>query len=125
VAKRWHWIEYTWDKFIVHRDEGMIEYRWKDLSSVSKVIGATPPIYRVRFKNKDTPVYFSMTWKCRTFMIWSWDGSGFYEFAKNWIEIERDKKKKVNKSVDTTRINAAPPTSNKTLKTLNQSGTVD
>ena len=110
VAVGWSKVEYTWEKFIVIRNGKKKEYKWSELKSVRKIVGASPPVYRVAFKNKNRPAYFSLSWKCGSIGIWSWDYTGFYDFARNWIDIEKEKQKNANQ-VETIGTSSAGPDS--------------
>ena len=61
--------------------------KWEDVRGVSKVISVVPPLYRMTFKDGSEPAYFVMSMFFYAYaIIWSWDFTGFYKFARDRIE---------------------------------------
>ena len=102
-------IEYSWSGLTAFRNGKKTDYRWSEVSRVLKVPFWTPPIYRVSFTNGDPPIYFGMSWWTISIGFWSWDFSGFQNFANTMIEAEKKKQKDVNQSLDSIGTSSAGP----------------
>lgn len=64
---------------------------WRDVRSVSKVWTVVPPLYRMTFKDGSEPAYFVMsTFFYAYAIVWSWDFTGFYKFAREKIAQSGD-----------------------------------
>jgi hypothetical protein len=60
---------------------------WSNVRNVTKVIGCTPPVYRMTFKDDRKPIYFIMSMMAFVSIgVWSWDFTGFYQYAKDKID---------------------------------------
>jgi hypothetical protein len=71
---------------IIHGSERQ-RTTWSNIRSVTKVIGCTPPVYRMTFKDHRTPIYFIMSmFVFISIGVWSWDFTGFYEYARDKID---------------------------------------
>lgn len=75
---------------IVNGDETRT-VKWDDVRSVSKILTAVPPLYRMTFKDDSEPAYFVMSMFFYAYaIIWSWDFTGFYKFAQEKIAQSND-----------------------------------
>jgi Na+/H+ antiporter NhaD/arsenite permease-like protein len=64
---------------------------WSNVLNVTKVIGCTPPVYRMTFKDHRKPAYFIMSMAAFVSIgVWSWDFTGFYEYAREKIDEAND-----------------------------------
>ncbi len=85
---------------VIHYDHNNIEIingsesrtvTWNEVRSVSKVLAVAPPLYRMTFKDDSEPAYFVMSMFFYVYVIiWSWDFTGFYNFAQERIEGSND-----------------------------------
>lgn len=60
---------------------------WNQVSSIYQMPFCTPPVYRIAFKNGDSPVFVIVfSWRLLSIGFWSWDFTGF----RNYVQLQID-----------------------------------
>jgi hypothetical protein len=79
-------IEINDKNIYVKRGKEEFNEEWQNVNEVFKIPFTSPPIYRMSFTNNRNPVYFAFrTWFYATIVFWSWDFTGFLEYANEKI----------------------------------------
>lgn len=80
-------IRYNDERVEIANGAETVSTSWENISSVSKVAGWAPPLYRMTFKDGTPPAHFIMSMFFFAYVIfWSWDFTGFYQYAQERID---------------------------------------
>ena len=80
-------IEFFESQIII---SGKENYSWNEVTSLFKIPFTTPPIYRIKFKTRQSGCYFGFTSKFyASLIVYSYDFTGFLDFANQKIPQQK------------------------------------